>query len=202
MSSVLQCPNCTWWFTSSFGLCHHIRACHTKQDVNSHVDDDSERHHPIQSMHLLHKTDVSLLPRKRKFNRNDSDTSKSNQFDNGILFDLPNFNNTSTTDSNLSYDESSSSTFDDTSYDRSKHETGDNYTDHATHVMEASTTLQIRLNELINNHKASLKLHDDIVDIFNDYISLPTVLSLEDLLPFSRTNGVLYEVSQIGKSRL
>ena len=39
--------------------------------------------------------------------------------------------------------------------------------------MEPSTTLQIHLNELINNHKALLKLHDNIVDLFNDYISSP-----------------------------
>jgi hypothetical protein len=39
--------------------------------------------------------------------------------------------------------------------------------------MEPLATLQIRLNELINNHKASLKLHDNIVDLFNDYISSP-----------------------------
>jgi hypothetical protein len=33
--------------------------------------------------------------------------------------------------------------------------------------------VQIHLDEVINNHKASLKMHDDIIDIFNDYISAP-----------------------------
>ncbi len=33
--------------------------------------------------------------------------------------------------------------------------------------------VQIKLNNLINNHKASLKLHDDIIDLVNEYISSP-----------------------------
>ena len=37
----------------------------------------------------------------------------------------------------------------------------------------AVSKLQIKLNNLINNHKASLKLHDDIVDLFNEYIASP-----------------------------
>jgi hypothetical protein len=35
----------------------------------------------------------------------------------------------------------------------------------------AVSKVQIKLNNLINNHKASLKLYDDIVDLFNDYLS-------------------------------
>ncbi len=34
--------------------------------------------------------------------------------------------------------------------------------------------VQIKLNNLINNHKASLKLYDDIVDLFNDYVLSPS----------------------------
>jgi hypothetical protein len=37
----------------------------------------------------------------------------------------------------------------------------------------AVSKVQIKLNNLINNHKASLKLYDDIVDLFNDYVSSP-----------------------------
>jgi hypothetical protein len=39
---------------------------------------------------------------------------------------------------------------------------------------QQSTTaskLQIKLNHLINNHKAPLKLYDDIVNLFNEYMS-------------------------------
>jgi hypothetical protein len=38
----------------------------------------------------------------------------------------------------------------------------------------AITKLQVMLNEVINNHKASLKMHDDIVHLFNKYISSPS----------------------------
>jgi hypothetical protein len=37
----------------------------------------------------------------------------------------------------------------------------------------AVSKVQIKLNNLINNHKASLKLHNDIVDLFNEYIASP-----------------------------
>ena len=37
----------------------------------------------------------------------------------------------------------------------------------------AVSKVQIKLNNLINNHKASLKLHDDIVVLFNEYITSP-----------------------------
>jgi hypothetical protein len=35
------------------------------------------------------------------------------------------------------------------------------------------TKIQIRLNNLINLHKAPLHLYDDIVHLFNDYMSCP-----------------------------
>jgi hypothetical protein len=35
----------------------------------------------------------------------------------------------------------------------------------------AISKLQIKLNHLINSNKAPLKLYDDIVDLFNEYIS-------------------------------
>ncbi len=38
----------------------------------------------------------------------------------------------------------------------------------------AITKLQVMLNQVINNHKASLKMHDDIVHLFNIYISSPS----------------------------
>ncbi len=49
----------------------------------------------------------------------------------------------------------------------------DNY-DHLGKRSTAITELQVKLNDIINNHKASLKMHDDIVRIFNEYISSPS----------------------------
>ena len=40
-------------------------------------------------------------------------------------------------------------------------------------VSTAISKLQIKLNVLINVHKASIKLYDDIAGLFNDYITSP-----------------------------
>jgi hypothetical protein len=54
----------------------------------------------------------------------------------------------------------------------------DNEDDHYHHPKQVqfSTTVlkvQSKMNNLINKHKASLKLYDDIVNLFNDYILSP-----------------------------
>ena len=161
-AAALQCPNCPRWFSSRRNLRRHITTCRSKDDLGSNEDDDVECKHPLQSMHHL-----SVPSRKRNSDNDYSDSSSGNLNDDGMLFDMPDHDDTSTNSS--SNQSSTSSMLDDMSYSR-----GNNDSDHAAHVMEASTMLQIRLNDLINNHKASLKLHDDIVDIFNDYISSPT----------------------------
>jgi hypothetical protein len=46
-----------------------------------------------------------------------------------------------------------------------------NYYDPQSQPSTALSKVQIKLNNLINNHKAPLKLYDDIVNLFNEYIS-------------------------------
>ncbi len=46
-----------------------------------------------------------------------------------------------------------------------------NYYDPQFQPSTAVSKVQIKLNNLINNHKASLKLYDNIVNLFNEYIS-------------------------------
>jgi hypothetical protein len=46
-----------------------------------------------------------------------------------------------------------------------------NYYDPQSQPRTAVSKVQIKLNNLINNHKASLKLYDNIVNLFNEYIS-------------------------------
>ncbi len=41
------------------------------------------------------------------------------------------------------------------------------------HQSTTISKVQIQLNNLINNHNASLKLNDDIFNLFNDYVSSP-----------------------------
>jgi hypothetical protein len=49
---------------------------------------------------------------------------------------------------------------------------GDSYNPQGQ-LSTAVSKVQIKLNNLINNHKASLKLYDDIVSLFNEYITPP-----------------------------
>ena len=39
----------------------------------------------------------------------------------------------------------------------------------------AVSKVQIKLNHIINSHKAPLKLYDDVVNLFNEYISSPNL---------------------------
>ena len=48
---------------------------------------------------------------------------------------------------------------------------GCNYTD--CQFTTSITKIQIRLNDLINRHKAPLQLYDEIVNLFNDYMPCP-----------------------------
>jgi hypothetical protein len=71
---------------------------------------------------------------------------------------------------NMLLGDSSYYTDDDISYE----ETTDNCY-HLGNRTTAITKLQVKLNDIINNHKASLKMHDDLVNIFNEYISSPNI---------------------------
>ena len=167
MSTAPKCPNCDRWFSTSGGLRQHFNACCSKNDADVDVDVDMEQQqHPLHSMNLLHRNNVVDQNNKRFCNHDDIDIS--NPYDDEILFDVPNFDNTLTVGSNISTDETSCY-FDESSYDRRN-----NDDHHAALVMEPSTTLQIHLNELISNHKASLKLHNNIVELFKAYISSPS----------------------------
>ena len=165
MSYARQCPNCGRWFTKVGGIKRHLTACNSKNDSQADVGVFTEGQlNPLQSIHLLdrnvgmHKTNNQLC------DYIDIITSD----DNDVLFDDHDFEDTQSFSSNTSTNDTTCD-LDDYSYD------GVNSDNRNTpHIMDPSTTLQIRLNDLINNHKASLKLHDDIVNIFNDYISSPS----------------------------
>jgi hypothetical protein len=53
---------------------------------------------------------------------------------------------------------------------------------------------QIKPNNLINNHKALLKLHDDIVDLFHEYIASPNFdlnANIEEQEIIHQINGII-----------
>ena len=64
----------------------------------------------------------------------------------------------------------------------------------------AVSKVQIKLNNLINNHKASLKLNDDIVNLFNEYISSPNFyldVKLKSRKPFIKSMESSYRVTHL-----
>ena len=64
----------------------------------------------------------------------------------------------------------------------------------------AVSKVQIKLNNLINNHKASLKLHDDIVNLFNEYIASPNFdlnTTLKSRKSFIRSMEPSYRVTKL-----
>ena len=54
-------------------------------------------------------------------------------------------------------------------FDCYKNNYNDNSYNPQGQLSTAMSKVQIKLNNLINNHKASLKLYDDIVNLFNEY---------------------------------
>ena len=73
--------------------------------------------------------------------------------------------------SQLSTDDSDSDT--DSPYDPYDNDYDEESCNPQAQLSTAVSKVQIKLNNLINNHKASLKLHNDIVNLFNEYIASP-----------------------------
>ncbi len=100
--------------------------------------------------------------------------------------------------SQLSTDDSDSDTDSPyNSYDNDYDE--DSYNPQAQ-LSTAVSKLQIKLNNLINNLKASLKLHDDIVDLFNEYIASPNFdlyATLKSRKTFIRSMESSYGVTKL-----
>jgi hypothetical protein len=64
----------------------------------------------------------------------------------------------------------------------------------------AASKLQIKLNNLINSHKAPIKLYDDIVDLINDYIcsdNFDKFARLKSRKSFIKANESAYDVTHL-----
>jgi hypothetical protein len=76
---------------------------------------------------------------------------------------------------------------------------GNDYDPQGQHSTAVSK-VQIKLNNLINNLKALLKLYDDIVDLFNDYVSSPNFdkyAQLKNGKSFIQSIERMYRVSHL-----
>jgi hypothetical protein len=155
-TTTYQCPNCGRWFNTPRSLKLHITSCRVKHFGEGGIS-ENDNHLPIKS-----------IRGKRDINEYDSQINEievnRDNFDEGIYLA-----------DNMSSIASNKSLFGDTSsYSdaEGKFYPIDDY-DHLGKRTTAITKLQVKFNDIINNHKASLKMHDDIVHIFNEYISSP-----------------------------
>ena len=148
-----QCPNCCRWFNNSSSLKLHITSCCKKHfgDGESAKNNDSP---PIKST--------------------DGNTNLNESFDdeaNDIFFETDNVDC-----GNLLEDRSNDMLVCDNSYCSEDDISSDETTDHCYQLGKRTTAItkfQVKLNDIINNHKASVKMHDDLVNIFNEYILSP-----------------------------
>jgi hypothetical protein len=141
-----QCPNCCRWFNTPRSLKLHITSCWVKHFGNGGIS-KNDNHLPVQS-----------IEGNREVNKYESQINeiKVNRvdFDEGI--NLTEDMSSIASDKSLFGDTSSYSNAEGIFYPT------DDY-DHLGKRSTVITKLQVKLNDIINNHKASLKMHDDII---------------------------------------
>jgi hypothetical protein len=160
MSNLIQCEICQKWCTNKQSLLIHLQFCRQRHTA---IQDDAN--------HLLHEHN----PLQSSYNQGDhlnpfavyDDLDISNSDDDSV--DNNNGNNM------VDNDYSSAEDFNMNGHDDDQDDIPDDVLggDHKTHgqCSTAVSKLQIRLNNVINTHKAPLRLYDDVVHLFNDYIS-------------------------------
>jgi hypothetical protein len=163
-----------------------MASCSAKYSDN---DDSLELlgYNPLKSSHDRHtKTNISVPC------INDDNTFlfevETNEIK-GIDYDIS---------SQLSTDDSDSDT--DSPYDPYDNDYDEDSCNPQAQLSTAVSKVQIKLNNLINNHKGSLKLHDDIVDLFNEYIASPNFdlnATLKSRKSFIRSMESSYGVTKL-----
>ena len=80
------------------------------------------------------------------------------------------------------------------------HQFSNEYEESQGQSSTAASKLQIKLNNLINSHKAPIKLYDDIVDLFNEYIgsnNFDKFAKLKSRKSFITANESAYNVTHL-----
>ena len=141
MSYLVQCNTCQKWYSNKRGLLVHLKYC-------------TERHTSQQDNgnHLF----LDHNPLKSCYDQGEHRNPWAVYEDE--LDELSNGGNLSEDDLGDINDEDNQ---------RDSYQNKDTFGQSST----AISKLQIRLNDLINQHKAPLQLYDEIVHLFNDYIS-------------------------------
>jgi hypothetical protein len=156
--SSSQCPNCHRWFSNRHSILIHLSSCWQKYDNKEHEHGIFE-HNPLKSSYDFCKStnDKGLNEPivndqcGKQFKRKTTD-------DYEMSFSSPTCNNTDITNDDIDGESLDYDNF------------NGNYYDPQSQPSTAVSKVQITLNNLINNHKAPLKLYDNIVHLFNEYI--------------------------------
>jgi len=160
MSNLIQCKICQKWCNNKQSLLIHLGFCRQRHTAN--LDDANHmihEHNPLQSSYNQgdHLNPFAVYDDLDISNSDDDsvDNNNGNNMDNNGYSSAEDFNMNG---------------HDDDQVDIPDDVLGG---DHKTHgqCSTAVSKLQIRLNNVINTHKAPLRLYDDVVHLFNDYIS-------------------------------
>ncbi len=157
--SSSQCPNCHRWFSHWRSLKLHISSCQQKYDNKEHGHGIFE-HNPLKSSYDFCKSTNDECLNEPIANDQCGKLFERKTMDNNEMsFSSPTRNDINKTNDDI----------DDQSLDYNNF--NGNYYDPQSQPSTAVSKVQIKLNNLINNHKASLKLYDNIVNLLNEYIS-------------------------------
>ncbi len=161
MSST-QCTHCQRWFSNHSNLMFHMASCPGKYNNN----EDSQRvmqHNPLKSTYDYIQPTKSSFPSINEFSPKLCETE---------------IDNSAGLNSNISSQHSTDGSHLDINapFDCYENNYNDNSHNPQGQLSTAVSKVQIKLNNLINNHKTSLKLYDDIVNLFNEYIPSPILM--------------------------
>ena len=142
-----QCPNCERLFSNQRSLKLHVPSCcrrHLPADNDTH---HQLEHHPLRSFCYVNDTssfnkDGDSEGDRNDYNNDDSDISDFILAESGVCSD--DYNNVDWFLNNYEEAQGQQST--------------------------VASKLQIKLNHLINSHNTPLKLYNDIVYLFNEYV--------------------------------
>ena len=142
--NTFKCPNCPRQFLSQRSLRLHLPSCRKSHLLTADAHSQIE-YHPLRSLRHFDDQDLDGCSQCVDADIDDDDSEMDNVF---------------TAESFVCSDD----------YENADHFHND-YEEGQGQQTTAAAKLQVRLNHLINSHKAPVKLYDDIIQLFNDYIS-------------------------------
>ena len=171
--NTFKCPNCPRFFLSQRSLRLHLPSCRKSHLLAADAHSEIQ-YHPLRSLRHVDDQDFDGFSQGFPSDCDDNDSEMEHLF----------------------VAESFVCTEDYEHADRFQND----YEDGQGQQSTAAAKLQIKLNHLINNHKAPIKLYDDIIQLFNDYICSPNFDKFSRLKcrkAFIKANESSYNVTHL-----